>query len=128
MVHKYALSAGDYADIVFIAINAPLGSHAIRGHYERLECLTRALPPQPQPGASSDKQGASGRNGDASGALDGMQVDAKGSALERNPQADPPPDVPDGADGRSGTGADAERKMREAEEGRGSWDRKSSDG
>ena len=128
MVHKYALPAGDFADIVFIAINAPLGSRAIRGHYERLECLTRALPPQPEPGASSDKQGASGRNGDASGAVDGMQVDAKGSALGRNQQVDQLPDVPDGADGRSGTSADAEQKMGEAEERRGSRDRKSSDG
>ena len=128
MVHKYALPAGDSPRITLIAINAGRGENVARGHYERLDCLTRVLPPQGEPGASSDKQGSSGRNGCLSGVRDGMQVDGKGSALGLKPQFAPPPDVPDGADGRSGRGTHAERKVHEAEAERGSSGRKLWDG
>eukprot|EP00959_Pyramimonas_sp_CCMP1952_P079223 1655865-Pyramimonas_sp.AAC.1 len=48
-LHKYVLPAGDSASITLIGINAGFGRSAVRGHYERLECVSRAVPPPPVP-------------------------------------------------------------------------------
>ena len=68
-----------------------------------------------------------------SDAADSMEVDAQqgafGSEAEVPPRPDPQPAArPEGADGRCGMGGDAERKMHQAEEERGSRARDASGG
>ena len=109
-VHKYVLPAGDFANIILVAINADLERSAVRGHYERLECLTRAAPPLPVPPSSSGN--------------------AETSDVNRGSPVVPPllHPHPAGASGRSSMGGDAEQKNRQAEEELGSWARNASDG
>ena len=105
-VHKYILPSGDSTNITLVAIHAEPGRHAVRGHYERLECLTRAVPPLPDPPE---------RKRALSDAADGTDVDAKQGVGGRKRS------LAEGADGGSGMGGNTDPKMYQPEEDRGSW-------
>ena len=129
-----------FANITFIVIHADLGRSAVRGHCERLECLTRAVPPFPvQPSlrgiaetwetkrGSPDEcdivenssemqkaaQGSSGRKNGLSDVADGVDVDAKQGAFGRDAEDSPPPDPHPAAR------AWRKRSLPEAADGRG---------
>eukprot|EP00959_Pyramimonas_sp_CCMP1952_P382573 8016575-Pyramimonas_sp.AAC.1 len=57
-LRKCVLPAGDSAHVTVISINADLGRSAVQGHCERLGCLSRGVPPLPNPpplqGAAED--------------------------------------------------------------------------
>ena len=109
-VHKYVLPAGDFAAIIIVAIRADLGRSAVRGHYKRLECLTRAAPSLPVPPSSSGN--------------------AKTSDVNRGSPVVPTllHPYPAGASGRSSMGGDAEQKNHQAIGELGTWARNASDG
>ena len=86
------MPAGSSQEFTLVAIGSEERAISVRGHFERLECLTRELRPPPEPGASSDKQGSTGRKRGLSDVADGMDVDAKQDVLGREAAVPPPPD------------------------------------
>eukprot|EP00959_Pyramimonas_sp_CCMP1952_P452747 9467105-Pyramimonas_sp.AAC.1 len=69
-LHKCVLPAGDSGNVTVISINAGIGRSAVRGHYERLECVSRDGPPPGELRArdrSSTEDGAAALAGRMSG-------------------------------------------------------------
>ena len=46
-LHKYIMAGEDSTNVIIIGINADLGRSYVRGHYERLECVSRVVSPSP---------------------------------------------------------------------------------
>ena len=141
-VHEWVMAAGNAQEITVVAIGGADGAAAVRGHYERLECVTRELPPPIDAGASSEKQASTGRKRGSPDTADGMNVDGTQSdesvGQKRGPFDEAAGmDVDEkqagggrsglGGDGRSGMGDNAEQNMHQAKEDRGSWAGNSSD-
>ena len=131
-VHECVMPAGSAQDFTVVAIGGGDGAHAVRGHYERLECVTRDLLPPVDAGASSEKQASTGRKRSSPDVADGMDVEAKQSH-EATGQKRGLSEVASGmdvdakqrGDGRSSMGGDPEQKTPQAEGKRGSVARKS---
>ena len=143
-VHECVMPAGNAQEFIVVAIGGPDGAiaqqwphqgsraAAVRGHYERLECVTRVLPPRVDAGASSEKQASTGRKRSSPDVADGMDGEAKQSH-EATGQKRGLSEVASGmdvdakqrGDGRSSMGGDPEQKTPQAEGKRGSGARKS---
>ena len=134
-VHECVMPAGNAQEFIVVAIGGPDGASAVRGHYERLQCVTRELPPSVDAGASPEKQASTGRKRSSPDVADGMDVEAKQSDESTGQKrglsdvaAGMDVDAKQGGDGRSGMGGHAEQKTCQAEGERGSRARKSSGG
>ena len=59
-VNEWVMPAGTSQEFTIIAIGAEASATVVRGHYERLGCCSKDLPPQPDPGLVSANQGSAG--------------------------------------------------------------------
>ena len=73
------MPAGALQEFTLIAIRAEASATVVRGHYERLECCSMDLPPQPNPGLLSANQGSAGWKRSLCDVAHGMNVDAEGN-------------------------------------------------
>ena len=134
-VHECVMPAGSAQDFTVVAIGGGDGAHAVRGHYERLECVTRDLLPPVDAGASSEKQASTGRKRGPPDDADGMHVEVKQSDESTGQQrglsdvaVGMDVDAEQGGDGRNCMAGDQEQKTHQAEGKRGYGARKASGG
>ena len=134
-VQECVMPAGNAQEFIVVAIGVAHGATAVRGHFERLECVTRELPPPVDAGASSGKQASTGHKRGSPDAADGMDVDVKQndepigqSRCLSDVAVNMDADEKQGGDGRSAMGVDAQQNSVQAAGERGSRARKSSGG
>ena len=78
-VNEWVMPAGTSQEFTIIAIGAEASATVVRGHYERLECCSMDLPPQPNPALLSANQGLAGCKRSLCDVAHEMNVDAVGN-------------------------------------------------